>query len=285
MRLFEPEFSEHSYGFRPGRSTHQAVQSARRHVASGRRWVVDIDLEKFFDRVGHDILMSRVSRKVKDRRVLRLIRRYLTVGVLEGGIVLPRVEGTPQGGPLSPLLSNILLDEFDKELERRNHAFCRYADDCNIYVHSRRAAERVMASLTQFLEQWLKLKVNSVKSAVGRPWERTFLGYSMTFHKKAPSESGGGFRETAQGWLARGLSAGKRMQSQAGYRRVHSEAAGLDRLLSPSGGQGHIRGSRWLDQTETALHPVASVEAPLHPCQKLDAAGINRASGVVIRHE
>lgn len=184
MRLFEPEFSGHSYGFRPGRSAHQAVQAARRHVASGRRWVVDIDLEKFFDRVGHDILMSRVSRKVKDRRVLKLIRRYLTVGVLEGGIVSPRVEGTPQGGPLSPLLSNILLDEFDKELERRDHAFCRYADDCNIYVHSRRAAERVMTSLTQFLEQQLKLKVNRVKSAVGRPWERTFLGYSMTFHKK-----------------------------------------------------------------------------------------------------
>ena len=184
MRLFEPEFSEHSYGFRPGRSAHQAVHSARRHVASGRRWVVDIDLEKFFDRVGHDILMSRVSRKVRDRRVLRLIRRYLTVGVLEGGIVSPRVEGTPQGGPLSPLLSNILLDEFDKELERRGHAFCRYADDCNIYVQSRRAAERVMTSLTRFLEQRLKLKVNRVKSAVGRPWERTFLGYSMTFHKK-----------------------------------------------------------------------------------------------------
>jgi len=184
MRLFEPEFSEHSYGFRPGRSAHQAVQAARRHAASGRRWVVDIDLEKFFDRVGHDILMSRVSRKVKDRRVLRLIRRYLTVGMLEGGIVSPRVEGTPQGGPLSPLLSNILLDEFDKELERRGHAFCRYADDCNIYVHSRRAAERVMTSLTQFLEQQLKLKVNRVKSAIGRPWERTFLGYSMTFHKK-----------------------------------------------------------------------------------------------------
>jgi len=134
--------------------------------------------------VGHDILMSRVSRKVKDRRVLRLIRRYLTAGMLEGGIVSPRVQGTPQGGPLSPLLSNILLDEFGKELERRGHAFCRYADDCNIYVHSRRAAERVMTSLTRFLEQQLKLKVNRVKSAVGRPWERTFLGYSMTSHKK-----------------------------------------------------------------------------------------------------
>ncbi|MDW7645146.1 MAG: group II intron reverse transcriptase/maturase, partial [Desulfuromonadales bacterium] len=134
MRLFDPYFSESSYGFRPGKSAHQAVQSARRHVAEGRRWVVDIDLEKFFDRVGHDVLMARVARKVKDRRVLQLIRRYLTVGALEGWIVSPRREGTPQGGPLSPLLPNILLDECDKELEKRGHAFCRYADDCNIYV-------------------------------------------------------------------------------------------------------------------------------------------------------
>ncbi|MBE0618088.1 MAG: group II intron reverse transcriptase/maturase [Proteobacteria bacterium] len=184
MRLFDPDFSEGSYGFRPGRSAHQAVQAARIHVTEGRRWVVDIDLEKFFDRVGHDILMSRVARKVKDRRVLRLIRRYLSAGVLEGGIVSPRVEGTPQGGPLSPLLSNVLLDELDKELERRGHRFVRYADDCNIYMQSRRSAERVMGSLIRFLEQRLKLKVNRAKSAVGRPWERTFLGYSMTFHKK-----------------------------------------------------------------------------------------------------
>lgn len=184
MRLFEADFSESSYGFRPGRSAHQAVKAARNHVASGRRWVVDIDLEKFFDRVGHDVLMARVARKVKDRRVLALIRRYLTAGVLTGGIVSPRTEGTPQGGPLSPLLSNILLDDLDKELERRGHAFCRYADDCNIYLFSRRSAERVMTSLTRYLEQHLKLKVNHSKSAVGRPWQRTFLGYSMTFHQK-----------------------------------------------------------------------------------------------------
>lgn len=184
MPLFEAEFSEHSYGFRPGRSAQQAVQAVRDHVATGRRWVVDIDLEKFFDRVGHDVLMARVARKVKDRRVLALIRRYLAAGVLEGGIVSPRMEGMPQGGPLSPLLSNILLDDLDTELERRGHAFCRYADDCNIYLFSRRSAERVMASLTRYLEQQLKLKVNPSKSAVGRPWERTFLGYSMTFHKK-----------------------------------------------------------------------------------------------------
>jgi RNA-directed DNA polymerase len=183
MPLFDPDFSEHSYGFRPGRSAHHAIQAARRHVASGRRWTVDVDLEKFFDRVNHDILMSRISRKVKDRQVLRLIRRYLQAGMLEGGIVSQRSEGTPQGGPLSPLLSNILLDELDKELEKRGHAFCRFADDCNVYVQSRRAAERVMASMTQFLEGRLKLKVNVAKSAVDRPWNRTFLGYSMTWHK------------------------------------------------------------------------------------------------------
>jgi len=182
--LFDPDFSENSYGFRPGRSTHQAVQTARKFVAEGRRWVVDIDLEKFFDRVNHDILMSLVARKVKDKQVLVLIRRYLQAGVLEGGLVSPRAEGTPQGGPLSPLLSNILLDELDKELEKRGHRFVRYADDCNLYVQSRRSGERVMASLTRFLEKRLKLKVNVAKSAVDRPWQRTFLGYSMTFHKK-----------------------------------------------------------------------------------------------------
>lgn len=184
LRLFEPDFSESSYGFRPGRSTHQAVKAARHYVAEGRRWVVDIDLEKFFDRVGHDVLMARVARKVKDSRVLGLIRRYLRAGIFEGGIVSPRVEGTPQGGPLSPLLSNVLLDDLDKELERRGHAFCRYADDCNVYVHSYRSAGRVMASLTRFLEQHLGLKVNRTKSAVGRPWQRTFLDYGMTFHKR-----------------------------------------------------------------------------------------------------
>jgi RNA-directed DNA polymerase len=184
VSLFDPHFSESSYGFRPGRSAHQAVQAARRHVAGGRRWVVDIDLEKFFDRVNHDILMSRVARKVEDGRVLRIIRRYLQAGLLEGGIVSPRVEGTPQGGPLSPLLSNILLDEFDKELERRGHTFCRYADDCNVYVQTRRSAQRAMTSLTRFLQEKLKLKVNDAKSAVDRPWNRTFLGYTMTFHHK-----------------------------------------------------------------------------------------------------
>jgi group II intron reverse transcriptase/maturase len=178
--LFEPYFSESSYGFRPQRSAHQAVLKARQYVREGRRWVVDIDLEKFFDRVNHDILMSRLARRIKDKRVLRLIRRYLQAGMMSNGLTTARREGTPQGGPLSPLLSNILLDELDKELERRGHRFCRYADDGNVYVRSRSAGERVLKSLTIFLERRLRLKVNAEKSAVARPWERKFLGYSFT---------------------------------------------------------------------------------------------------------
>lgn len=182
--MFDGGFSESSYGFRPGRDAHQAVLAAQAHAASGLRWVVDLDIEKFFDRVNHDMLMARVARKVEDKRILRLVRGYLQAGVMENGLVRASTEGTPQGGPLSPLLSNILLDDLDKELERRGHAFCRYADDCNIYVRTQRAGERVMESVTQFLEKKLKLRVNREKSAVDRPWKRKFLGYSMTSHKQ-----------------------------------------------------------------------------------------------------
>lgn len=183
--LFDSTFSDASFGFRPGRSTHQAVQRARSYIATGHRWVVDVDLEKFFDRVNHDVLMARVARRVKDTRVLLLIRRYLQAGMMEGGVVSPRTEGTPQGGPLSPLLSNILLDEWDRELERRGHRFVRYADDCNVYVRSKAAGERVLASLERWLTQRLRLRVNREKSCVARPWSRKFLGYSVTWNRAA----------------------------------------------------------------------------------------------------
>jgi RNA-directed DNA polymerase len=182
--IFDPHMSDNSYGFRPGRGSHDAIKAARDHVATGCRWVVDIDLEKFFDRVNHDVLMKRVARRVKDKRALRLIGRYLRAGIMIEGIIQAREEGTPQGGPLSPLLSNILLDDLDKELERRGQPFSRYADDCNIYVRSKEAGERVMSTVTRYLWKRLRLRINPVKSAVGRPWERKFLGYTITWHKQ-----------------------------------------------------------------------------------------------------
>jgi len=177
---WDPTFSEASFGFRPGRSAHQAVARAQVLIASGHGTVVDIDLEKFFDRVNHDILMGLVAKRVSDKRILKLIRGFLTAGVLADGLVGPTEEGTPQGGPLSPLLSNLMLDVLDKELEKRGHHFVRYADDCNIYVRSQRAGERVMASIEQFLAKRLKLKVNKAKSAVAKPRVRKFLGFSFT---------------------------------------------------------------------------------------------------------
>jgi RNA-directed DNA polymerase len=180
QRRWDRTFSEHSYGFRPGRSAHQAVAKAQEYIAEGYRWVVDLDLEKFFDRVNHDKLMAKIAERISDKRLLKLIRRFLTAGVLENGLVGPVDEGTPQGGPLSPLLSNIMLDDFDRELARRWLRFARYANDSNIYVRSRRAGERVMESITRFITRKLKLKVNVQKSAVARPWERKFLGFSFT---------------------------------------------------------------------------------------------------------
>jgi RNA-directed DNA polymerase len=178
--VFEPTFSEHSYGFRPNRSAHQAVKQAQAYIAGGRSWVVDIDLEKFFDQVNHDKLMAQAARRIPDRRVLTLIRAYLNAGVMEGGLVSQPEQGTPQGGPLSPLLSNIALDPLDKELERRGHAFVRYADDCNIYVRSERAGRRVMEGITDFITRKLKLKVNREKSAVDKPSRRKFLGFTFS---------------------------------------------------------------------------------------------------------
>lgn len=180
QRQWDPTYAAQSYGFRPGRSAQQAVSQAQSYIASGYRWVVDIDLEKFFDRVNHDRLMGAIAKRVKDKRMCKLIRGFLTAGVMEQGIVSATREGTPQGGPLSPLLSNLVLDELDRELQRRRLRFVRYADDCNIYVRSERAAQRVMKAISRFITKKLKLKVNVEKSAVGRPWQRKFLGFSFT---------------------------------------------------------------------------------------------------------
>ena len=177
--IFDPTFSEHSYGFRPGRSAHDAVKAAQTYAQAGKDWVVDMDITKFFDRVNHDILMTRIGQTIRDKRVLRLIGRYLRAGVMIEGVVQESEEGTPQGGPLSPLLANIYLDALDRELEQRGLEFSRYADDCNVYVGSRRAAERVLASLTAWIGKHLRLEVNATKSGVGRPWERKFLGFAI----------------------------------------------------------------------------------------------------------
>lgn len=182
--LYDPTFSEHSYGFRPKRSAHGAIRKAKGYMQEGNRWVIDIDLEKFFDKVNHDRLMGTLSKRIEDKRLLKLIRNYLKSGIMINGIVTTSEEGTPQGGPLSPLLSNIVLDELDKELEERGHKFVRYADDCNIYAKTKKAGNRVMGSVTSFIEGRLKLKVNLNKSAVDRPWKRKFLGFSFTLHKE-----------------------------------------------------------------------------------------------------
>ena len=189
QRRWDRTFSDYSYGFRPGRSAHHALAQGQQYIAEGYGWCVDLDLEKFFDRVNHDKLMGQIAKRVEDKRLLKLIRAFLNTGVMENGLVSPSVEGTPQGGPLSPLLSNLVLDEFDRELERRGHRFGRYADDCNIYVSSERAGQRVMESITRFITQELKLKVNEAKSAVARPQERKFLGFSLRLVRRSSASS------------------------------------------------------------------------------------------------
>lgn len=218
-------FSEHSYGFRPKRSAHQGVAQAQKHIAEGNGWVVDIDLEKFFDRVNHDRLMSRMAKRITDKRALKLIRAYLNAGVMENGLVSPTTEGTPQGGPLSPLLSNIVLDELDRELEKRGHRFVRYADDCNIYVKSERAGHRVMESITRFIARKLKLKVNEKKSAVGRPQRLKFLGFSFTggkeIRRRIAPQSLERMKERIRGITSRngGISVEEVAKRLAGYLR------------------------------------------------------------------
>jgi RNA-directed DNA polymerase len=225
QRRWDRTFSEHSYGFRPGRSAHQAVVQAQQHVSEGYGWVVDLDLEKFFDRVNHDKLMGQVAKRVTDKRVLKLLRAFLTAGVMENGLVSPVDEGTPQGGPLSPLLSNLVLDELDRELERRGHRFVRYADDCNIYVRSERAGQRVMGSITGFITKQLKLKVNQTKSAVARPQERKFLGFSFTRHRepkrRIASKALVRFKQRVREltWRTRGVSLEEMVRELSSYLR------------------------------------------------------------------
>jgi RNA-directed DNA polymerase len=226
QQRWDPTFSEHSYGFRPGRSQHQAVARAQEYIAAGNRIVVDLDLEKFFDRVNHDILMGRIAKREGDKRVLKLIRAFLNAGVvMEDGVVIPTEEGTPQGGPLSPLLSNLMLDDLDRELERRGHRFVRYADDCNIYVRTERAGQRVMEGIGDFITKKLKLKVNREKSAVAAPWKRKFLGFSFTSEKaprrriapKARQRFEARIRELTQ--RNRGISMAKRVSELSQYLR------------------------------------------------------------------
>jgi RNA-directed DNA polymerase len=236
--LWDPTFSGHSYGFRPGRSAHQAVAQAQAYVSQGHRIVVDIDLAKFFDRVNHDRLMAAVTARVSDRRVLRLIRSYLTAGVLANGLVEASREGTPQGGPLPPLLSNLVLDELDRELERRSHRFVRYADDCNIYVRSEAAGRRVMMSITCFIERRLKLQVNAEKSAVAYPWRRSFLGFTLT-EESAPRDSG-------QSQLARSPRLPRHADRHAG------QAPLVPLELLPEGAPGHC----WRAGSSVAPYPL-----------------------------
>src|SRR5437667_5492097 len=256
QRRWDRTFSEHSYGFRPGRSAHQAVALAQRYVHLGYIWVVDLDLEKFFDRVNHDRLMGRVAQRVADKRLLRLIRAYLNAGVMEDGLVSPTLEGTPQGGPLSPLLSNLVLDELDRELERRGHRFVRYADDCNIYVRSERAGQRVMESVKRFIAKKLKLKVNDAKSAVARPQERKLLGFSLGYgstpKRHIAPQALEQFKRRVRGCTrrTRGISLEQRVKELARYLQGWGEYFGFCETPSvlrqlDSWGHRRLRSALW----------------------------------------
>src|SRR5215208_239268 len=240
QRRWDQTFSDHSYGFRPRRSAHQAVTKAQQYIAAGYGWVVDLDLEKFFDRVNHDKLMARLAQRISDKRLLKLIRACLRAGVMEGGLVSPVDEGTPQGGPLSPLLSNIVLDELDRELQQRGHRFVRYADDCNIYVRSQRAGERVMRSVSEFITKSLKLKVNEQKSAVSKPSKRKFLGFSFTWHREPK-------RRIAPKAITRFKQRVRELTRRTRGVRVETMVAQLSRYLT--GWRGYFR----FCQTPTVL--------------------------------
>ena len=261
-------FSEASFGFRPGRSAHQAVERAQEYIASGHGWVVDIDLEKFFDRVNHDILMGLVAKRVTDKRILKLIRGFLTAGVLADGLVSPTEEGTPQGGPLSPLLSNLMLDVLDRELEKRGHRFVRYADDCNIYVRSQRAGERVMASIEQFLAKRLKLKVNKAKSAVGKPSVRKFLGFCFTSGKEPrrriapPALARFKSRVRELTWRTRGASLAQIVKELSRYLVGWRGYFGFCETPST------LRKLDAVDQATAARHRLEAMETRTHPLRR-----------------
>ena len=273
QKRWDPTFSEYSYGFRPGRSAHQAVAKAQEYIQQGYDWVVDLDLEKFFDRVNHDVLMSRVARRISDKRMLKLIRGFLNSGVMENGLVGPTEEGTPQGGPLSPLLSNLLLDDLDRELERRGHRFVRYADDCNIYVKSERAGQRVMEGVKRFLTRKLRLKVNESKSAVARPKDRKFLGFSFTRGESVRRRIAPQGHSPLQGTDSRTDTAHTRNQYRADDRRashLHDRMAELLRILRDP---QHTQGLGWMDPKASALLSVEAVETRDGPFQGTEEQG------------
>ena len=256
--LLDPSFSASSFGFRPGRGAHDALHQAREYVADGREIVVDLDLEKFFDRVNHDVMMSRLARRIGDKRLLRIIRRFLAAGMMQYGVSTERHEGTPQGGPLSPLLANLLLDDLDKELERRGHRFCRYADDCNIYVRSQAAGERVMASVTWFLERRLRLKVNRQKSAVAPVGERKFLGYRLDAEgdlgiaPKSLQRAKDRLRQITR--RNRGVSLGRMIDEANGFYRMGD-------VLPPCTGAQRAARPRWLAAPQAALRAAQALQA------------------------
>jgi RNA-directed DNA polymerase len=259
---FDPSFSEHSYGFRPGRSAHDAIKAAQRYVQEGRHWVVDVDLEKFFDRVNHDVLMGRLARRISDSRLLRLIRRYLNAGIMADGVAMERTEGTPQGGPLSPLLANLLLDEVDKELEKRGHTFVRYADDCNVYVRSRRAGERVMAALERMYAK-LRLKVNREKSKVELAHKRSLLSYSFWYARGGAVACRVAPQGAARAQAARAADnqTQRRTEHEKRSRGTEEVSAGMEGILPTGGHAEDLRRIRQMAPPPVACAATQAVAA------------------------
>ena len=283
--IFEPTFSEASYGFRPGRNAHQALRQARQYVAQGKRWVVDMDLEKFFDRVNHDLLMSKLATKIDDARVLKLIRRYLEAGMMADGLVQPRTEGTPQGGPLSPLLSNILLTELDRELERRGHAFCRYADDCNIYVGSERAGVGLLHSLTGFLERAAQAQGECGQERGGAAVAAEVSGLQHDVASEAEAADRRAEPAEADGESAGAVARGARSQPWRHDPDAQPGAARLGGVLQAGRDQAGAGGAGWLDTAQAALCPVAAMEAAVRASAQPDAAGTDGGAGVALGHQ